>query len=368
MIKNSQRYKKILIISNPFGYGPTGRAIDVARSLLSKNLYDTKIIFGGSGLCTEIFDVKNVKILNVDQRDEEAVSLLIKNEEITHVISVLNRFAVLAAKRNGIKSAFIDELAWLWKKIPKEHLLADRIYWIDVPWFNKMPLDRVKIVSPLITIPYQSRKQNQILFGLGGICNPLCSDFPTKYLDLVAKVLQGYRGQSKIVITSSIVIIEYLKKKINHPNIFLKNLKHTQYLKRLAESSVHINNGGMIATMEALGLKIPTCFFLPSNLAQYNFIEKIKEEKMVDGITNWCDIVDIQNEYLESEKSFISYISILCDKVLNNHEILQLIINEFNNQASGRNSYNLLSIYDKSKKNIDGSQEIVNDLITNWRL
>ena len=144
--------KSILLFSNPFGYGPSGKLLSIAKYLI-KNTTQTEVILCGSQYLLQIAG-SEFRFILVEDRDEEAISKLLKsipNEK--YVLSSQNRFAIKAAIKNNIPSAFLDGLAWFWNKFPDDHFLADIIFWLNYPNIKK-------------SIPEQFKDKINIIHGI----------------------------------------------------------------------------------------------------------------------------------------------------------------------------------------------------------
>src|SRR3989344_3460854 len=165
--------KTIVIFSNPFGYGPTGKSIALADALLELGLKN--IILAGSVFIHEIVP-DHIKYIKIDERNENEIRNLLRGINNPLVISSQNRFSVKVAHSLKIPSAFVDGLAWFWKKIPSDHLIADEIFWLRYPGIeNKVPFGyrNIHIVPAAINIKSKKVKRDQILIHLGGCMNPI---------------------------------------------------------------------------------------------------------------------------------------------------------------------------------------------------
>ena len=211
--------KTIVIFSNPFGYGPTGNAIPVIKSLLDRS-NGFEVVFAGSGLCMEVASGMSIRCVRLNERDETEIEGFLKTIRCPYVIGSQNRFCVRVAKRAGIPCAFIDTLAWFWKEIPADHLLADEIFWIKFPQIQrKIPSGKknIHIVSSIVTtIPSSGiKKYKQLIIHIGGAKYPLMEKLPYNYLNLISEGLNGLATSSffdRVLCAGGFEAIAYLKK------------------------------------------------------------------------------------------------------------------------------------------------------------
>jgi len=364
--------KNILIISNPFGFGPAGKAIAVANKLLSLEIKNFDVTFLTDNLSGEIVD-KNIKHLRVDTRNEKNLRKTFGNFNNPYIISSQNRFSIKVAQESLLPNVFIDGLAWLWNPVPPEHLIADRIYWPRMPWLDKKPNNkRVKIINPIVGdlgINIKSSKsavRNQILISLGGIINPLTKEFPYLYLDLFCKMINKAEIKERLIIVSSKGICEYIKKKINRNDTIIDSLQREEFLKELSLSKKYVTNGGQTGILEAIKLQKPIGFILPSNLSQYQLIKQFTKYNLVKDAPLWRNFIDFNYPKMMSEKKYLNELSNWTDKLLSNSRQLEKYVLFQQNviKKGDRNIKKSLFFH----KNGDGAQDILDDLTNIWKL
>ena len=96
--------KTILILSNPFGYGPAGQTIKLIEDLkyfFEKNNQDVSIIFAGSSICYELIKtISGITIVNLNERDPEEIRNFIQTfeQKIDLTIGVQNKFLAPISK------------------------------------------------------------------------------------------------------------------------------------------------------------------------------------------------------------------------------------------------------------------------------
>jgi hypothetical protein len=324
--------KSILLFSNPFGYGPSGKLLSIAK-YLSKNTTQTEIILCGSQYLAQIAR-SEFRFIHIEDRDEEAISKLLKNiPDEKYVLSSQNRFAIKATIKNNIPSAFLDGLAWFWNKFPDDHFLADIIFWLNYPDIKKsIPekfKDKINIIHG-ITEPQligKGIKRNGIIMYIGGCKNPL-TPMPYSYLDLIAKLFDTISIIEDIEVCMDSESQLYLKKrKISER---FKRYGHSEFIQRLANSKMLITNGGQSATLESVSVNTPISFFLPINLSQFALIQKLNTPLNNYPHLNWNNYVDISKNISDfSEAEALKYLEIKSKELLSNPLKFERLCDDF---------------------------------------
>lgn len=325
--------KNILIFSNPYGYGPCGKALSIAREISNHNKKDRVYVCGSSYFKSIVGN--SCKFISLDERNEK--DILKKINKVSgkkYIISSQNRFAIKVAKENNIPCAFLDGLSWFWKKIPDDHYLADIIFWLNYPGIkNKIPSEfKEKIyIVPGITANLNNDnklvKREGVIFYIGGCKNPL-TDLPKNYLNLIDKLFELFFNSYdvKIKIASDPFSVDYYKKNKLVISKYIKVFKHNAFIDQLAISSKLITNGGQTATMESFELKTPMEFFLPINLSQLALINKITKKNVVF----WKKYVIISkniDDFTESET--VVYFDEKAKLIINNKTLFNKLFKDF---------------------------------------
>ena len=331
--------KTLLIFSNPFGFGPSGKAISIYK-YINKNSKNVKVYLCGSDYLRQIAG-KECNFINVDERSEESISDLVKKiDGEKYILGSQNRFSIKVAVKNHIPCAFIDGLSWFWNDIPQDHFLANIIFWLGYPRIEtRIPSSfkhKIFIIHGITENlkKIKSSKRDGILIYIGGCKNPL-APFPVNYLDLVGRVLEhviskGFRIELAVDKESQKYLAKYarLKKKI-------KNYNHHHFLIKLSTVEKFITNGGQTATIEASGFDTPTSFFLPINLSQVALIAKLNAVDSYDFSLNWNDYVRIPNKiYDYSEKNAIEFLNNKSKELLNESKAFNRLCDDLINLIS----------------------------------
>jgi len=327
--------KNVVIFSNPFGNGPAGKAISIAKYIASHSDPDKVRIFLCGSIQLETIAQENLRFIKIDDRNErDILETLNAIAYPKYVISSQNRFAIKVARANHVPCAFLDGLAWFWKEIPEEHFLADIIFWLNYPGISeRISLsckDKIKIVHGIteeIDTPHDLTRNSDVLMYLGGCKNPL-TPLPEQYLDLFAAVV-GCIGKSGVTIDISTDVESrgYLEK---YSHIFLVyTYTHSQFLSKLAQARKFITNGGQTATLEALNLKTSVSFFLPINLSQYALINKVNFPGGKSYL-DWKDYVEVPNNIFDyTEKDAIAFFNRQSHSLLRNTEKCNRLCKDF---------------------------------------
>lgn len=325
--------KNILIFSNPFGFGPSGKALSIAKEISSHNKKDCIYICGGRHLKSVVGE--SYRFINLDERNEKDIFKKIsKISGEKYIISSQNRFAIKVAKENNIPCAFLDGLSWFWKKIPDDHYFADIIFWINYPNVkNKIPKEfKEKIyiipgITPDKNEDIKIGKRDGVVFYIGGCKNPL-TDLPKNYLRLLDKLFELFfiSNNTKITIASDPASLDYFKKNKFSISKMINVYKHEEFINQLASCRKFITNGGQTAIMESFNLKTPIDFFLPINLSQLSLINKISKVNKV----SWGKYITIpKNINNFSEREAILLFDKKAKSIINNKLLFAKLFKDF---------------------------------------
>jgi hypothetical protein len=197
--------KNVVLISNPFGFGPASNLNAVLQELYD---YNVNLFLLVSKNSLDLFDIRSekVNVLQIDERSESEIDQTLLEIDSPHIISSLNRFALSVAKKREYKSVFIDCLSWFWEEIPPNYLNTDTYYALNFIGLKKKHLpDHAKIV-PYPCSSFDDRgKSKKIIpdityINIGGYQNPLVDTTQKSYyLDLLAYLASNSPAQIKIL-------------------------------------------------------------------------------------------------------------------------------------------------------------------------
>lgn len=364
-MKNPQTLKTILVVSNPFGYGPTGQAIAVARRLANLKLTNTRIIIAGNDFEKEIVKEVGLEYCLADTRDDGVLTNLMKELKCDYIFSSQNRFAILAAKRLGIVNAFLDGLSWFWEEIPSDHLIAGRIYWVSLPPKRKKVQDNILEVGMVIDVPNKGEPK-QIMVHIGGCQYPRTNKLSEGWLELLASYLSIYAGSEEVLVCGGAQAIEQIRDFTTNTRIKFATFSHSRFVRELAHSSRFITVGGETASFESFALNCPAAFMLPMNLSQWAFVQRLAKSGNPTFL-DWSDYIragpEISNNEFEAIQTFEAWSKkILSDT--NSHgrflkNMKRLFVKEIDITAQSR----LLK-----EMGTDGASVITADLRDLWQL
>lgn len=326
--------KTVFMFSNPFGYGPGGKALSIAR-YFQDHTTNTNICICGSRHILGISDSK-LPTIEVDDRREEAIAAILNSVSgEKYLISSQNRFAVKAAKRNNIPSAFLDGLAWFWTNIPADHFLADIIFWINYPSIRaKIPVNykhKIVIIGGITESLEKNiiTKRKGITFYIGGCKNPL-TPLPCAYLELTANLLGFAVSKSLPIDISTDLESQRYFQKYSGLNRRIRISSHTDFLRRIAKSELFVSNGGQTASVEAVNLNTPIAFYLPINLSQIALINKILTENPRYPVLKWENYNNLPKSlYQYSEKQALEYFEDTAKKLLADKRAMESLRTSF---------------------------------------
>ncbi|MDD4937400.1 MAG: hypothetical protein PHX34_00050 [Candidatus Shapirobacteria bacterium] len=365
-----QKNKTVIFVSNPFGLGPTGKTVALIEELYS--LWKGKIVYAASSMCQETIPehIKNKIIIeNIDERNEEELRSVFNKYQNPLVICTLNRLAIKTAKSLGLKAFFIDSLAWLWKEIPEEYLMADTYYCFNIfDIKNKLPKrDNIKVISPVFGIlpKFKTVKKPFTLIHIGGFKNPFQDKMSFAYLNLLIDTLLDFKPIEEIEVVGGGDAVNYIKSKIKNEKFIFNTLGRDEFLHHLNDSSHFITTSGLTATLEAFALRTPTSFIPPTNLSQYQILRLLDKADCAESKIEWKDVLnyDVDFENL-SEKEAIPKFHQVAQDCYDNPEFHQNFI---------KNLKNILSLIPSNEKQTkfiksagtNGSEIILQDILKN---
>lgn len=288
---------KILIGAQSWAYGPAGKA-----SAISHELKKRGIILDFIGNNTSFDFCRNTDHFNqffhirtIDDYSKFDVS------KYNAVISVMDPFLSLTAKKCGIPAFYADSMSrfWIWKnsnkivKIFKDlkrydlkyslkkinnldpddrqligHLFSDYIFTQGTPQFIPETKNKIKNIGSIIDLSFiKNRKRDTILVSLSGGISPATNlDSAIKYaelvIDLISDSIEKFTSSKRFVITGHPEVIDKIDKKGSLFQFVAMN--HEQFLKELNRAIVVLAPCGFTTIFESLAYKTPI-IFLPDN-------------------------------------------------------------------------------------------------------
>lgn len=366
--------KNILIFSNPFGYGPSGKALSIARYIHDNNKNVVVYLCGGSHF--KSIAGNKYKYIELDERNEQMIlDAVNKISGEKFIISSQNRIVTRVAKKYKIPCAFLDGLAWFWKDIPDDHYFADVIFWLNYPNIKKkLPLKHRKKIFIIhgivdrINKPHITNRNGGVLFYIGGCKNTL-TPLPENYLNLINALFELFlkNNGKKIKIACDISSATYYKKKSYGICDHIETYSHENFIRELAKSSNFITNGGQTAVLEAMSVETPTRFFLPINLSQATLVRNIRKISDSGSTLFWEKYLSLPRCFYQySEKDAISCLNKKAEFILKNKLLLSELFDDFNLLVSKDDSFvenNYLSDLGTT-----GVEDMYKILVAKWKI
>lgn len=364
--------KEIIFISNPFGYGPTGKLLSVMYKAM--NTWDCDFYVVGNDLCTEIVNKsEKFKIIKLDQRNVDELKKCLKNFKNPFIISSLNQFALMVANDLKIPNSFIDGLVWLWDKIPDlEYSLADHYFALKFPGTEKKIIGYKKIdLVSYITPPKEDSKKCETfktLLHIGGAKNPY-TGLQIIYLDLLAAMINNVNFDENVLLTGGKDAIEYLKIKINNKNVQLKSLAKEEFNWILQNAEHFITTPGLTACMESFNYKIPTSFLLPWNLSQWKILKIFQDNGISQSSITWEKLFNknFENILNLDEQNAMPKINETIETAMKDNSLLSSLIKNLQYTLSNIPEINRQNKFIKYTGH-NGAEEIINKLTKYWKI
>lgn len=292
----------VIFVSNPFGFGPTGKIVAVMDALSEK--WNGHIVYAASEQCQETLGpiLRNkIEVITLSERDEGELRVLYEKYPEALVVISLNRTATRVAKEMGHVVFFIDSLTWMWDEIPPEYLLADRYYFYDIFGARDKTsgIACAIPISPILgRLPERLCGSKQVLIHIGGFVNPFSNGLAKDYLLLLWEALSEL--EEKLTIAGGGAAIQFLMdQRDNSPNqnIELGTFEHSEFIQRMSGAERFVTTPGSTATFEALAMGIPIAFLPPTNLSQWRQSKLFKESGSVLAVVRWEDILNLETAF-----------------------------------------------------------------------
>ncbi len=358
----------VIFVSNPFGFGPTGKIITVMTALSEK--WSGRIVYAASEQCQEPLDPllrSKIEVITLSERNEDELRVLCQKYPRALIVVSLNRTAARTAKETGHVVFFIDSLTWMWDKIPAEYLLADRYYFYDIFGARNKTSDITHAIpiSPILGhLPERSHEATRVLIHIGGFVNPFSNGLARDYLLLLWKSISEFEGE--LTVAGGSAAIQFLKEqrgKTSNHNIELETFGHSEFIQRVSVSERFITTPGSTATFEALAMGVPVAFLPPTNLSQWRQSNLFKDSGVVSMAVDWEDLLILETDFgAMSEANAVTEFENIAEKVnkdveLRNkaHKLIRKLTTEPIQETLSNNQFTF--------GNIEGSEVIVSDIL-----
>lgn len=357
---------RILVSAESFGYGPITTGLNVVKEL--KNHPNLKLDFIGSGIALEQAEMSGFfdKLYICDTFDNKDLE---KNIDIFKKYDILlsseNVNGAIFALKNGVKNTYyIDNLMWMWDKIP-EGLNNVKKFFISetIPCEENFNRIGKNIVNPLFVGPVRNfnkkncSTKNQLIINIGGaesflLEHNLIIKFYNKIINDILSNIHTDRFDSILICGGRRVLKEIVLEKENK-KVKIKTLAHEDYLKEMEESEYCILASGLGNFIESVGKNKNILFLPPINYSQLLQLDYYSKENLGFEIINWSNFKFYKEipQFLDEETGVNMVVSnIKCYLEEDYRNIISMKINNFLN--SNQNEF-----FERRYKYIDSLEQ-----------
>lgn len=370
--------KRVIFISNDFGFGPMSRTYTIAKSL-KKILPSVDVSIASSGRHDHLFKQDSISFVDINNtRDKSAIGEFLDgyNPHDTLIVSVMNRFAVEVAKKKSFVVLLIDGLYWYWKNRPTEYLVADYEFRCVLPWMlskYRNGSSKRYYASPveveMTNIAPDNTNSKRIILSVNGITTPFYNETHNSYLDFIALVANVIGKSEHISVAGNVEFSEYMITRLDSNVEYFSPDKST-YLKSIAEAKEVILNGGSNSFLEAFWMQKKTAFSLPSNQSQYELIVNLAKATSTT-VEYWCPLLSLfpnhsKLGFITTESEAIDYwsneIAMRLEDETTQKNIVQIIANMRTSENIICRSDSLTRLYGVSAKYKDSTGQIASGI------
>lgn len=294
---------QILVTAEMFGYGPIITGNYLVESLKKKiNAY---WVFMGSGIAMEQAKRSNIFDEYVTC-ETHVLEDLEKNREYFEssdaIISSENLQGAIFCVRNSFKVYYIDNLFWLWNKIPEELNRVACYFMVDC--FNAKEnikrigrgIQRYELVGPLRknNMRDSEKKENKVIINIGGADSFLSSfELVYKFYRIVLSgIIQKSKGANitDIIVCGGKAMIDELKECFpDEKTVRFESFSKDEYLHEISKARYVFLSPGLGNFFECLNFSVPVMMLPPINYSQYWQMEEYKKIDLGISMLNWCD-------------------------------------------------------------------------------
>ncbi|WP_291124893.1 hypothetical protein [Flavobacterium sp. UBA6031] len=370
MLTNTTSKTKILMVADPFGFGPTGSLLNARKQMI--NVRGSFRFFGFEhvkGIVDEsLFEKCSYAKDYVDYKKN-----ILEDIIWSDVIWSATEFHVVEIAAQENKPVIIyDPLFWFWNELQIKNFenvtyLVQNFIGVKEKIENLKSNIRSKfIVLPLSIYEHEPKKvqkhfnQKYLLVNLCGFNNPLLT-LEGYYKYIIGCLIEALKDSpwEKIVIAGNPDQIK--QSKIDHPKINYTIFRHEQMLIEIEKADLLLTCPGLNSAIEGIMHNTPVCFLPPQNFSQARQLKHFYQAGIVEHYLNWDSIISGTFNYNESdEKEAIKYLNCMMMHCRNSEYktksfiiILKLILNQ--------NSISIDSLQKKQKQFI-GLLNMVSDM------
>lgn len=321
---------KMLMVAEPFGFGPVGSVMSCRRQLASRPI---AFRFAGPTFAQDILDEGSFERCTLFERPSHSRL----DEDIAWadiVWSATEPETLVRGARAGKRVVYYDPLFWFWPKVPPVYVpgmvylcqnfpgVTERIRTLAPEVRNCMRVVAPASFSPLETLP---SKKPLLLVNLCGLQNPL---HPVRgYTELVARCLRvalsGTRWASVLVVGRQ---EELARVEVHDDRMTCRSVPHGQMLRWMASADFVLSSPGLNSAMEAMGLGVPVAFLPPQNATQARQLEQFAAHELAPAGLDWGSLCGPHRRWSElDETEAIKELSGMVEKCASSRRCEQML-------------------------------------------
>jgi hypothetical protein len=290
---------KILLVAEPFGFGPVGSLMSCRKQLSHEN-YTWRYAgahFTGSVITGEEFDDVLLMQDNFDITD----SRLCRFIDWADIIISGTEFRLNKVLKDPDKKLIIyDPLFWFWPFPPK--ICFPNTFYICQNFIN---LDRKKIPGQyknrffIVNPPIYKKKTNKtlpwfskLIIHLCGLVNPVCilDGYYEFVLDSIVDIKSDILWKD-IAITGNKLILQELAGSYSS-KLNLTCMNHSGMIRAVESCNLFVTSPGLNSSLEAMSLDIPAAFLPPQNNSQAAQLDVFQNYNLSPLSMDWHSITN----------------------------------------------------------------------------
>jgi len=347
--------RRVAWVVNAFGFGPTSVALTWAEAA---RLADPSVdhVFVVDSLTAQavgdLFDTATVSSLR--SADALARWLRVGSTRDTTVVSAQNRFALCAAREQGVPAVMLDALAWFWPACPAAYAVADYYIGLSVPWRSRpsfsLPPSGMTARAAVGAPPRAAgRREDRVVISINGFSTPYSGPQHDAFLALVARALEpavaeASRAGRQITLIGSRSAVSRLARAVRRAlgqqrarALSAGTLDAARGRRLVAGSRGLISTGGMSSFLEACALDVPVGLMLPSNLTQHALARDVSAHWRVPlGVLNptlgSMPALDRSLRNASDEEQAVAAVGARCAEALQDQALLARLQDAFGHQ------------------------------------
>ena len=283
---------RVLVTAQRFGFGPAAAMAQVFEYLRPRVRH---LAFAGSGHTCDVhlqLPYDAVHRLPADERDGAFGRLC---AEYDACLIACDFSAAEAARDAGVPFAIYDPIPWFWTQWPSVGksaalYMCQNFFGVGAR-VREVGRESVVIVPPLLpALPQAAAERSlQVLFNLGGLCNPYQSlEVSVAYARLAMSLLPGAAGlYPEVHVATSQSIVEQLAREV--PAARTLSPREAQEL--LGRGELAVMTPGLGNIYEAAALAHRVFWLPPANNSQGQQLDMLRQRGLAPFMADWHDLL-----------------------------------------------------------------------------